>query len=215
MIEYQRSVNQKHLIMRGVFHNMECGVIIEKVNPTLKVGEIDGCHMLANPFLFAVVFELAIKSMWELSHSEVFAETQIHQYGHSIDRIYPYLSQNFRHFIEKEYNREVQFFRNELQAISNSEEGQRNHTKDQWESIFNCPYLTLEECLKQNLDIIIHGKYKFQEGSKINVVTGIIPYTLSDNDLVDTYGQPSSFLKRIIDYIGMQLHLPDCVKNLP
>ena len=208
--EYQRSVNQKLLIMKGVFHNMKCGM--ERINPLIV--ELDGSNMLANQFLSATIFELVIKSMRELSHSRIFGVTEINQYGHCIDRIYPCLSQDFCEFIQNKYNTEVAYFRDGLQEILNSDQGRKNHTEDERVFILLCPYLSLEECLRENRKIAIHGKYEFQEESKINVVTGIIPYPSSNNDSVDTYRQPSPFLIEIIEYIQIQLHAPDYVKNL-
>ena len=210
--EYQRSVNQKLIIMRGIFHNIECGIEIEKINPAF--GELDGNHMLANPFLSAVVFELAIKSMWELSHSKVFGKAEIKQYRHCIHKVYPDLKHDFCKFISNEYNVEVAYFRNALQEILNSDQG-KNHTEDRREFILSCPYFPLKECLKENRDIVTDGKYEFQQGDKINIVTGIIPNSDPNNDLVDCYRQPSPFLKKIMEYIQTQLCSPDYVKTLP
>ncbi len=225
--KYQRSVNQKLIIMRGIFHNIECGIEIEKINPAF--GELDGNHMLANPFLSTVVFELAIKSMWELSHSKVFGDTEIEKYRHYIHKVYPDLKHDFCEFISNEYNVEVACFRNALQEILNSDQG-KNHTEDRKEFILSCPYFSLEECLKENSHIIIHGKYQFQQENKINIITGIIPNSTCDNDLVDCsqpsscsdlnnnlvdcFRQPSLFLRKIMNYIQTQLCSPDYVKNL-
>ena len=38
--KYQYSVNQKLLIMNGVFHNIECGMKMQRINPA--IGELDG-----------------------------------------------------------------------------------------------------------------------------------------------------------------------------
>ena len=205
--EYQRSVNQKLLIMKGVFHNMECGLVMGKINPA--IGGLAGSNMLANQFLSATIFELAIKSMWELSHSNVFGRTEINQYGHCIDKIYPCLKGDFREFIEKKYNAEVAYFHNGLQEILNSYEG-----KDLTDSDLSCLYFSLEECLKGNSKIVTNGKYEFQEERKINIITGIIPKSSLNNDQVDCYRQPSPFLMEIMNYIQTQLHSPDYVKNL-
>lgn len=210
--EYQRSVNQKLLIMKGVFHNMECGIKMEVINPAF--GELDGNHMLANPFLSAVIFELAIKGMWELSHSKVFGKAEIKQYRHSIHKVYPCLKGDFREFISNKYNAEVAYFRNTLQEILNSDQG-KNHTEDQRVFILSCPYFSFEECLEENSKIITNGKYEFQEGNKINIITGIIPISALNNDLIDCYKQPSPFLTEIINYIQTQLPSPNYVKNLP
>ena len=211
LTECRRSVNQKLLIMKGVFHNMECGMKMEKINPAF--GELDGCHMLANPFLSAVIFELAIKSMWELSHSNVFGKTEINQYGHYIDRIYPCLRKGFCEFVRNKYNAEVAYFRNILREILNSDQD-KNHTKDERAFILSCPYFSLEECLEENPKIVTDGKYEFQERNKINIVTGIIPYSAPNNEQVDCYRQASPFLTEIMNYIQTQLHSPDYVKNL-
>ena len=209
--EYQRSVNQKLLIMKGVFHNMECGIKMEKINPA--IGELDCSNMLANQFLSATIFELAIKSMWELSHSNVFGRTEINQYGHCIDKIYPCLKGDFREFIEKKYKAEVAYFHNGLQEILNSYEG-KDLTEADREFILSCPYFSLEECLKGNSKIVTNGKYEFQEERKINIITGIIPKSSLKNDQVDCYRQPSSFLMKIMNHIQIQLQAPDYVKNL-
>ena len=210
--EYESSVNHKLLIMKGVFHNMECGMKMLSINPA--IGELDGSNMLANQFSSAWIFELAIKSMWELSHSKVFWKTEINEYGHCIHKVYPCLKKDFCDFISNQYNIEVACFRNGLQEIFNSDQGRKNHTENEWKSILSCSYLSLEECLKENYRIITDGKYEFQEGNKINVVTGIIPYSSPNNNQVDTYNQPSPFLKKIVNYIEIQLKSPDYVKNL-
>ncbi|MDE0019312.1 MAG: hypothetical protein OXU51_24235 [Candidatus Poribacteria bacterium] len=204
MIEYQYSVDQKLHIMKGIFHNMECGI---------KIGELDGSHMLANPFLSAVIFELAIKSMWELSHSKVFGRTEIDQYRHYIDRVYPCLREDFCEFIRNKYNAEVTYFRNTLQEILNSYQC-RNLPEGDRVSILSCSYFSLKECLKENSKIVTNGKYEFQQGRKINVITGIIPKSDLSNDPVDCYRQPSPFLKEIMNYIQTQLDSLDPVKNL-
>ena len=209
--KYQGSVNQKLIIMKGIFHNIECGVKMEEINPAF--GELDGNHMLANPFLSAVIFELAIKSMWELSHSKVFGKTEIGQYGHCIDKVYPCLKEDFRDFISNKYNAEVAYFCNTLQDTLNSDQG-KNYTEDQKEFILSCEYFSLEESLEENSKIIIHGKYEFQQENKINIITGIIPNSAPNNDLVDCCRQPSPFLTEIINYIQTQLYSPDYVKNL-
>ena len=209
LTEYRRSVNQKLIIMKGIFRNMECGIKMEEVNPAF--GELDGNHMLVNPFLSAVIFELAIKSMWELSHSKVFGEAEIKQYGHYIHKVYPCLKGDFREFISKKYNAEVVYFRNTLQEILNSYQGE-NYTEDQRVSIPSCLYFSLEECLEENRDIVIDGKYKFQQGKRMNIITGVIPKSLN-NDSVDCHRQPSPFLTEIMNYIQTQLHSPDYVKN--
>ncbi len=206
--EYQRNVNQKFIIMKGVFHNIECGM--EKINPAIV--ELDGNNMLANQFLSATIFELAIKSMWELSHSNVFGRTEINRYGHCIDKIYPCLKGDFREFIEKKYNAEVAYFHNELQEILNSYEG-KDLTKDDRVFILSCPYFSLQECLKGNSKIVTNGKYEFQKEKKINIITGIIPKS-SNNDQVGTHRQPSPFLMEIMNHIQIQLYAPDYVKNL-
>ena len=211
LTECRRSVNQKLLIMKGIFHNMECGIEMEETNPAIT--ELDGNHMLANQFLSAVIFELAIKSMWELSHSNVFGKTEINQYGHYIDRIHLCLRKDFCEFVRNKYNAEVAYFRNRLREILNSDQG-KNHTKDERAFILSCPYFSLEECLEENPKIVTNGKYEFQQEQKINVITGIIPNSALDNNLVDCCRQPSSFLKGIMNYIQIQLHSPDYVKNL-
>ena len=226
--EYQRSVNQKLIIMKGIFHNMEGGKEIEKTNPAFS--ELEGNHMLANQFLSAVVFELAIKSMWELSHAKVFGDTEIQKYRHSIHKVYPCLKKDFREFISNTYKAEVVYCRNTLQEILNSDQG-KNHTEDRRIFILSCQYFSLKECLEGNSHIIMHGKYEFQQENKINIITGIIPNSTCDNDLVDCSQpsscsapnndlvdccrQPSPFLTKIIEYIQTQLYSPDYVKNLP
>ena len=207
--EYQRSVNQKLIIMKGVFHNMECGM--EKTNPA--IGELDCSHILTNQFLSAVIFELGIKSMWELSHSNVFGRTEINEYRHYIHKVYPCLKGDFREFIKKKYNAEVAYFHNGLQEILNSYEG-KDLTEVDRVFILSCPYFSLEECLKGNSKIVTNGKYEFQEERKINIITGIIPKSSLSNDQVDYYRQPSPFLMEIMNYIQIQLHTPDYVKNL-
>ena len=182
---------------------------MEEINPAIT--ELEGNHMLANPFLSAVIFELAIKSLWELSHSKGFGSDEIGQYGHNIDRVYPCLSGNFREFIENKYTAEVTYFRNELQGILNSD---HFLTEDHRVSIRSCPYFSLEECLKENSEIVTHGKYEFKQGRKINIITGIIPRLDPSTDTVNCYRQPSPFLAKIINYIKIQLCSPDYVKNL-
>ena len=206
-IEYEHSMNQKLLIMKGVFHNMECGT--EKMavtNPAF--GELDGCHMLANQFSSAWIFELGIKSMWELSHSKIFGKPEIKKYGHKIHKVYPCLREDFRDFISNKFNSEVTYFHNKLQGES----------KDLPEAdkvfILSRPYFSLEECLKENSQIITDGKYEFQDEKKINVITGIIPKLDPKINEVYCYRQPSPFLKEIMNYIQTQLHAPDYVKNL-
>lgn len=198
-------MDQKLIIMKGIFHNIGCGIRMEEINPAIR--ELEGNHMLANPFLSAVIFELAIKSLWELSHSTVFGSTEIGQYRHNIDRVYPCLKKNFREFIENKYTAEVTYFRNELQEILNSDP---NLTEIDRESILSCPYFSLEECLEENSKIVTQGKYEFQQEEKINVIIGIIP----KSDPVDCYKQPSPFLAKIMNYIKIQLCSPDYVKNL-
>ena len=210
-IEYQYSVNQKLLIMKGVFHNMECGMKMQRINPS--IGELDGSNMLANQFLSAMIFELAIKSIWELSHSKVFGRTEINEYRHYIHKVYPSLKGDFREFISNKYNAEVAYFHNELQEILNSYEGE-DLTEANKVFILSCPYFSLEECLKENSKIVTNGKYEFQKEGKINVITGIIPKPSLNNDQVDCYRQPSPFLKEIMNYIQIQLHAPDYVENL-
>ena len=105
-IKYEYSVSQKLDIMKGVFHNMECGMArIKEINPTFN--ELEGYHMLANQFSSAWIFELAIKSLWELSHSKGFDTPEIKQYGHCIHNIYPCLKKEFCDFISNEYKVEV------------------------------------------------------------------------------------------------------------
>ena len=203
MKKYQCSVDQKLIIMKGIFHNIECGIKMDR--------DLEGNHMLVNSFLSAHIFELVIKSLWELSHSKVFGSTEIDQYGHNIDRVYPCLRGNFREFIEKKYTAEVTYFRNGLQEILNSDP---NLTEDYRESILSCPRFSLEECLEENSQIVIHGKYKFQQREKINVITGIIPKSDPSTDTVDCYRQPSPFLAEIMNYIKIQLCSPDYVKDL-
>ena len=197
--------------MKGIFHNMECGMKMEEIDPAF--GELDGNHMLVNSFLSAVIFELAIKSMWELSHSKVFGDDEISKYGHFIHKVYPCLKGDFHKFIRNEYEVEVAHFRNELQEILNSGQG-GNYTEDERTFILSCPYFSLKECLKENRDIVVHGKYKFQAGNKINVVTGILPCSAPNNEPVNCHRQPSPFLEKIMNYIQIQLHAPDYVKNL-
>ena len=203
MKNYQCSVDQKLIIMKGIFHNIECGIEMDK--------DLDGNHMLANSFLSAHIFELAIKSLWELSHSKVFGRTEIGEYGHNIDRVCPCLRGNFREFIEKKYNAEVTYFRNGLQEILNSDQ---YRTEAQKGAILSCPYFSLEECLKENSKIVKGGKYKFQQGDKINVITGIFPRIKPSTGSVECYRQPSPFLEEIMKYIKIQLSSPDYVKNL-
>ena len=202
MIKYQCSVNQKLHIMNGVFHNMECGMKLAKINSAL--GDLDGRHMLANQFSSALIFELGIKCMWELSHSKVFGRTEIDQYRHYIHKIYPCLKEDFREFISNKYNAEVTHFRATLQEILNSDQG-KYYTEDERAFILSCPYFSLEECLKANSNIVTNGKYEFQPEQKINVITGIIPKSTLKHDTVDCHEQPSPFLKEIMDYIQTQL----------
>ena len=206
MIEYQYSVNQKLIIMNGIFHNIECGMILLKRNTAL--GDLDAHHMMANPFLSAVIFELAIKSMWELSHSKVWGKAEIKDYGHHIDSVYPCLREDFRDFISNKYDAEVANFCNTLQEILNSDQSGEGYTEDERAFILSCPYFSLTGCLEENKKIIIHGKYEFQPEPKINVITGIIPNSSSDQDHVNCCRQPSPFLKEIVNYIQTQLHPP-------
>ena len=205
VIEYQRSVNQKLHIMNGIFHNIECGMILDERDPAFR--DLDGRHMMANPFLSAVIFELAIKSLWELSHSKVWGDAEIRGYGHHIDSVYPCLREVFREFISNEYDAEVAHFRSTLQEILNSDQ-RKNYTEDEREFILSCPYFSLTECLEENKKIIRDGKYEFQPEPKINVITGIIPNDPSDHDTVNCCRQPSPFLKEIVNYIQTQLHPP-------
>lgn len=202
-MKYKKSANQKLAIMNGIFHNMECGVEMDRINPAFV--ELDGNHMLANPFLSTVIFELAIKSMWELSHSKVFGKAEIKDYGHSIHRIYPCLKGDFQDFISNEYEVEVRYFGDTLQDTLNSDQGE-HYTEDQKEFILSCSYFTLEQCLKDNSKIIKNGKYKFQHQNKISVITGIIPNSVLNNDIVICCRQPSPFLKKITDYIETELN---------
>ena len=202
LTEYQSSVNQKRHIMVGILHNMEWGMNARQINPT--TGEFVGTHMLANPFLSAVIFELGIKSMWELFHSRVFGRTEINVYGHYIDKVYSDLGVDFHEFISDKYDAEVKYFGNALQEYLNSYQC-KNLTEDERTSILSCPYFSLEECLKENPQIVTNGKYEFQSGNKINIITGIIPNSALENGKVQCYRQPSPFLKEIIDHIQTQL----------
>ena len=198
MTEYQNSVNQKLHIMKGIFHNMIWGMKAHEINPV--TGEIAGAHMLTNSFLCAMIFELAIKSMWELSHSKVFGKTEIDKYSHYIDKVYSDLKVDFREFISSKYNAEVKYFHNALQEYLNSYQCKKL-TETKKVSILSCPYFSLKECLKENQKIVTNGKYKFQKGDKINIVTGIIPNPSLKSDEVNCYRQPSPFLSEIMDHI--------------
>ena len=200
--KYEISINQKMLIMKGVFHNIECGM--KTLKPHTVFGEIEGYHMLANPFLSAVIFELAIKSMWELSHSKIFGRPEIKKYGHKIHKVYPCLNEGLRNVIQYKYELEIIHFRNRLHEILHSYQ-YKHLTEDERDSILTCPFLSLEECLKENSKIIVKGKYEFQQPLKINVVTGIVPKPLTDNNEVECFRQPSPFLIGIIDYIENEL----------
>ena len=196
--EYQNSVNQKLHIMNGIFHNMIWGMKAHEINPA--TGELVSKHMLANSFLSAMIFELAIKSMWELSHSKVFGKTEIGKYSHYIDKVYSDLKVDFCEFISNKYNAEVKYFHNALQEYLNSYQCKKV-TEAEKVSILSCPYFSLKECLKENQKIVTNGKYEFQKGDKINIVTGIIPNPSVKNDEVNCYRQPSPFLSEIMDHI--------------
>ena len=200
--EYQNSVNQKCHIMNGLFHNMTWGMKAQEINPVTQ--EFVGTHMLANPFLSAIIFELAIKSMWELSHLRVFGRTEINQYGHYIDRIYSDLEVYFCEFILNKYDAEVTYFSNALQEYLNSYQC-KNLTEVEKASILSCPYFSFQKCLEENPKIVTSGKYEFERGNKINIITGIIPNPTLKNDQVQCYRQPSPFLIEIMDHIRTQL----------
>lgn len=161
--DFEIKIKEKLHIMKGIFHNMECGMKMEEINPAF--GELDGNHMLVNPFLSAVIFELAVKSLWELSHSRIFDNPEITKYGHCIRKIYPCLNEGFCNIIRNKYELEVMHFHNELHEILHSYQ-YKDLTKNEKVSILSCPYFSFEDCLKENAKIVKNGKYEFQQSSK-------------------------------------------------
>ncbi len=167
MNQYQDSVNEKIRIMRGLLFNIECGIELTSKIPS-GVGFIDHAFF-ANPFLYSVIFELSIKSMWEISYTKVFDKKK---YGHRIVEVYPDLKKEFCDFISNQYNLEVSRFRENINKHQNDYKKGESPTTD---------FLSIEECLAENNNLIVNGKYEFQLGNKINVVSGIIPNQTSDN----------------------------------
>lgn len=196
MIQYLYSINQKLDIMKGVFHNIESGI-------KMGIRELDGNYMRANQFSSAWIFELSIKSLWELSHSKVFDTAEINQYGHCIHNIYPCLKKEFCDFISNQYKVEVTRTRNELQEVC------QNLSSADKEFILSRPYFTLEEALSTNSDIIKNGKFKLLDEKKINIITGIMPKSDLKINEVSCCKQPSPFLERIVNYIDTQLNPQD------
>lgn len=201
MTECQESMNGKLFIMQGIFHNMACGTQINKANPTTQV--LPASPMLANSFLSAHIFELGIKIMWELSYSQIFGETEINKYGHHINKIYPDLNPCFSDFISEKYRAEVKYFHNSLEEYLNSYQC-AHIPKSEKNSILSCKYYSLIENLIENSKIVTQGKYRFQVGDKVNIVTGIMP-DIFKNGETGCFRQPSPFLIEIIEYIKTQL----------
>jgi hypothetical protein len=107
--------------------------------------------------------------MWEISYKKVFDKKK---YGHRIVEVYPDLKKEFRDFISFQYNLEVSRFRERINNHQNDYKEGESPTID---------FLSIEECLTENNNLIVNGKYEFQLGDKINVVSGVIPNQTSGN----------------------------------
>lgn len=167
MNQYQDSVKEKIRIMKGLLFNIGCGVELTNKIPS-GVDFMDHAYF-ANPFLYSVIFELSIKSMWEISYKKVFDKKK---YGHRIVEVYPDLKKDFCDFISNQYHLEINRFREIINNHQNNYEKGESPTTD---------FLSIEECLAENNNLIVNGKYEFQLGDKINVVSGTIPNQASDN----------------------------------
>ena len=183
MYNYKESVNQKIIIMEGFVHNIEHGI-----SKSRKMSDFYAPNFIVNPYICALIFELSIKSMWELSHSKSFGDSgEIRKYGHNIKDIYKDLNTDFQQNILRLYNEEVDNIKPMVVAYGSQ----------------HCCFLTLDECLTENKNIVMNAKYRFIPGSKINVVTCTIP---SNGELKMSGQQPPLFLKHLISIIKNELN---------
>lgn len=192
MYQYQESVNDKILMMKGLAHNLEYGMALLR---SKRVTDFYAPNMIVNPFLCALIFELSIKGMWELSHSKSFGDNgEIKKHGHNTKSIYDELNQEFRENILISYRKQVDITRKTIAASG----VQQPH------------FLSLDECLTENENIVKNAKYKFIHGSKINVVTCIIPGDVKSQTVQMSGKQPPFFIEDLIaiteDYSKKELN---------
>ena len=201
LTDYQKSAIDKKHIALSILHNIMSG--INKLNeyasnPSNPRREIILPGFLqCNQFLYAHVFELGIKSIWELSHSKVFGEKEVHKYKHNIYQIYLTLDMNAKNFMEEKYNLRVKEFND---IFKHSE---LYVTVDGYDkmAVSSFPYYSFEECLQVNRKIVTEGKYEFQKENKVNIVTGISPIPNTNGDGIMTSMEDPKFLHDIIEYI--------------
>ena len=202
LTDYQKSAKEKKHMALGILHNIMSGT--DKLreyyvsNPSNSSRDIILLGFSqCNQFLYAHVFELGIKSIWELSHSRVFGKKEIHKYKHNIYRIYRTLDMNAQKFMEEKYNLRVKEF---YDVFKDSD---LHVTVDGYDemAVSSFPYYSFEECLQVNRKIVTEGKYEFQKEKKVNIVTGISPIPNTNGDATMTSMEPSEFLYDIIKYI--------------
>ena len=212
--DFEYSAIDKKYIALGILHNIIGG--IEKLegyisNPSNPKIQIISALLQSNQFLYAYVFELCMKSIWELSHSKIFVKEEFDKYKHNIYKLYLTLDINTQTFIEELYNSRAKEF-NDLFKDIDLYVPVDGYNKIAVSS-FSC--YSFKECLQLNRKIVTEGKYKFREENKINIVTGIshilnTTHMLNTNsDTLTTCMEPSEFLYDIIRYIEkIMMHGP-------
>lgn len=212
--DFEYSAIDKKYIALGILHNIIGGIDKLEVyisNPSNPRIQMISALLQSNQFLYAHVFELCMKSIWELSHSKIFTKEEFDKYNHNIYKLYLTLDINTQTFIEQIYNSRAKEF-NDL--FKNSDlyvlvDGSNKIAL----SSFSC--YSFKECLQLNRKIVTEGKYKFREENKLNIVTGIshllntIHILNANSDALTISMEPSEFLYDIIKYIEkIMMHGP-------
>ena len=136
------------------------------------------CH-----FLYAMVFELAIKIMWEVENSRES------EHIHNILQIYKELSRKKRSKIRQLYDTQVSEITNQV--------GQRNGARIRVEDLTE--FQSLKQALKANYATVIAFKYHGLYKGKSSVIGGVI----WNEDVEQIYIFPERFVifpKEIVKY---------------
>ncbi len=217
---YLESAKKKFFLIKGFCKNIDSSVnagdteTIEKENvlivedgkfKTVKVlvNRDSSKHILSNAFLNALILELSIKILWELSHKDVF-NYKNWKNAHDILDIYNNLLPDIQKFISSKYQAELKYFQASLEEWLNSYKSQDLSKKDR-EHLESAQYYSIEDFLRVNRTIVCNGKYEFQIVDKINVITGCVFIPEDNETFMSTDRQPSPFLMEIIDFIEKKI----------
>lgn len=160
-----------------------------KEEANLKKSDTRINRKMTTHYLYAVVFELCIKIIWEIEHKKP------PQLNHDICKRYTELSKESRQKISDLYDKQINNAKN-LILQSNGQVDNLGKIVD----YSHIEFQSLEEALKSNVKTIRDFKYDGKFNGKSSVLCSIIHDVVNDELLAPSRPQMIIFPKLLFDY---------------